>query len=237
MTSRRAGGEQWRQTTVLIRSDIFTRALEEGIDISKTCNQALGNLLGIDYHQQKIPHMPDVRPVIVAKDAAADRGPAGPSEAGRSMRPVLNAEDPATPARLLHMRTAPAQKVKHGPVATMETERRSSPPAPEGVHHGSGQSPPPGKGEERKNSARKGREDGIRQFLKRKILRVEEPGEGEINRIEKDEMYRLFTRFCRTKNSSAVPDRKSFSAALKTRYVIDDVTIDGIHYWNNVKLR
>ena len=237
MTAQRAGEAQWKATTVLIRTDIYSRALDEGIDISSECNKALADRLGIDYRQQKIPVEAAVKPVIVAKEPPAraaghrDSGGAGP------LRPVLNAEDPATPVRLQKMqREPPARKAPAAPVVREEakvedtaeakvSERREPAPA---RHH-------PAK-EMRKTSQKKGKDDKIREFLAKKIERTE-PSGGTSDRIAKDEMYQLFLRHARAKAGEGVMDKKAFMIALKNRFVLEEVTVDGVSYWNNVKLK
>ena len=54
MSEKKDPGGQWRQTSVVIRADIFLKAGEMGLDISNECNQALAHLVGIDYQQQQI---------------------------------------------------------------------------------------------------------------------------------------------------------------------------------------
>jgi hypothetical protein len=208
MTAQRTGGVQWRKTSVLIRTDIFARAEEEGIDLSSECNRALAGLLGIDYRQQKIPQNAPVTPVIIAKEPAGRAGGSGDGGRKKPLRPVLNADDPLTPAHVLKLKIEPAPA--EGQQAAVKGGRRSP--------------------------QKKGKDDLIRQFLRKKILRTE-PGEGEANRIAKDEMYQIFVRWCRAKPGGAVADKRTFSVALKNRFVMEESTADSTQYWNNVKLR
>lgn len=236
MTAQRTGSAQWRQTTVLIRTDIFERAQEEAIDISSTCNRALADQLGIDYRQQKIPVEQPVRPVIIAKEPAARTAGTGDGGQERRLRPVLNAEDPATPVHLLKMKKDPVPGARSVPATVREEGKKAEPQEPGSV-------PPapvlnrqvPESGGKR-SPQKKGKDDLIRQFLSRKILRTE-AGEGEAPRIAKDEMYQLFRRYCRAKPGGVVPEKRAFSIALKNRFVMEESTADGIQYWNNVKLR
>lgn len=238
MTARRSQGEQHRQTTVLLRSDILSRAREEGIDISDACNRALGSLLGIDYHQQTIPEGSSVRPVIIAKDTAAAGDRQTGHEPGNSLHPVMNAEDPSTPAKLKKIRKDGIQH-KEVPETAAESpglKSQKDRSAEERIRT-TALLPPEKKRVQKEPPERKGKGDRIRKFLSKKILRIGEPQEGEIHRIPKDEMYHLFLRFSRGKDSSPVPDKRAFSVTLKTRFVLDEITVNGAQYWDNVKLR
>ena len=97
MGAGKTAGSDWRQTPVLIRSDIIAAAEREHLDISDECNNALAKRLGIGY--QPIPKIPSPggSRVIVAPDAApaerSGRAPAAP--------PVINAEDPTVPGKVM----------------------------------------------------------------------------------------------------------------------------------------
>ena len=41
--------DSWKQVPVLIRMDIYSRALEKGINVSDICNKALAQILNIPY--------------------------------------------------------------------------------------------------------------------------------------------------------------------------------------------
>lgn len=237
MTAQRTGSTQWRQTTVFIRTDIFERAQEEAIDISSTCNRALADQLGIDYRQQKIAAEPQVRPVIIAKEPA-ERTAGTPDGSGQEkrLRPVLNAEDPATPVHLLKMKKDPSPEARSAPATVREEINRVEPqkPAPALPEPAMKREVPRSAG--RRSPQRKEKDDLIRQFLSRKILRTE-AGEGGVHRIAKDEMYQLFRRYCRAKPGVMVPEKRAFSITLKNRFVMDESTANGIQYWDNVKLR
>jgi len=236
MTPQRAGGAQWRQTSVLIRADIFARAQEEEIDISSECNRTLADRLGIDYGQQEIPLNAPVTPVIIAKEPAGHAERAGDGRRKKPLRPVLNAEDPAMPARLLELKREPAPAASppkpEGHKERGDAGLQEQAPVPQAA---AGDRPAAAKGKKR-SLQKKGKDDLIRQFVVKKILRTD-PGEGAAHRIAKDEMYQLFVRWCRSKPGVAVPDRRTFSVALKNRFVMEELTADGTQYWNNVKLR
>ena len=236
MAPQRSGEAGWKTATVLLRTDILARALEDGIDISAECNRALADRLGIDYRQQELPAGRTVRPVIVAKNPSGSGEAAGPHAKAAPIRPVLNAEDPATPSRLKKMKKEPAARpepVIQAAGAETGAKEQKEPAAPHAQEPAAGRSP---KKETKKPSQKTGKDDRIRQFITKKILRTESAG-GAADRIAKDEMYRLFVRWCRAKPGIAVPDKRAFSIALKNRFVLEDVTLEGVGYWNNVRLR
>jgi hypothetical protein len=235
MTAERAGNVQWKATTVLIRSDIFTRAEEEGINISGECNRALADRLGIDYSQQQIPEAPAVKPVIIA--SGPSDGISGPAGTGRRdpLRPVLDAEDPRAPAHVQKMRAEPLPASRKEPAAVpAQKERGEQETRTAGKDIEARR--PAGKKGAKKGSQRKGREDVIRRFLEKKIIRTESAGD-EVSRIAKDEMYQLFVRFCRADSAGGVPDKRSFTIALKNRFAMEDSTVNGTSCWAHVKLR
>ena len=117
MTGKKETGATWHHTTVVLREDIYRQALARGIDISDACNRALAGLTGSEYNQQR-EEVPAPPPVIIAKDGAS---PHIHGEIKRSpdqkLHPVINADDPAAPAKVVQAKTA----VKKAP---------AEPPAP-----------------------------------------------------------------------------------------------------------
>ncbi len=234
MTSQRAGGVQWRATTVLIRADIFTSAQEQGIDISSECNRALADRLGIDYSQQQIPETLPVKPVIIAREPSGSAAGSAGTGKSKQLRPVLNAEDPKAPAHVLKMRAEPVPAAEKPPAATpagkgQEQQETTIPRERPDARRTGGK-------EVKKGPQKKSRDDLIRKFLAKKIVRTES-GDAEVSRIAKDEMYQLFVRFCRANPGGTVMDKRSFTVAMKNRFVMEDATADGTSYWIQVKLR
>lgn len=242
MTSQQSGSVRWRQTTVILRSDIFDSAKSQGIDISSECNQALAARMGIDYSQQKIPEHPE-NPVIIAKEGAAGTGGIRDGTTRKQLHPVLNAEDPSARAHLLKMKKEPVVREKtvpspvpaempEEPARTVAGEpvKNHAKPAPE--HHAAGKKPGA------KMPQKKGKDDLIRRFITRQILRTE-PGSGEPDRIPKDDLYPLFVRWCKENagKGGTVPDKRAFTVALKNRFAMEDGVEDGVRSWKNVKLR
>ena len=72
MAGKKESGTQWRHISVVIRADILEQAVRQKIDISGACNQALAELTGIDYRQQKIPEGIITEPLIVASNGIPD---------------------------------------------------------------------------------------------------------------------------------------------------------------------
>ena len=65
MSGKKDPQGQWKQTSVVLRADIFIKASEMGLDISNECNQALAYLVGIDYQQQKLTDQTITDPVEI----------------------------------------------------------------------------------------------------------------------------------------------------------------------------
>jgi hypothetical protein len=235
MTAQRTGDVQWRRITVLIRADIFAHAEDQGIDISSECNLALAERLGIDYSQQKIPDSAPVRPVIIAA------GPTG-SAAGEhglekaQLRPVLNADDLTAPAHILKMKAGQEPEPRQVTEASAAQREHAGSVEPETVPKVPAAASRSSKKKTDKGLQKKGRDDLIRQFLAKKILRTDAGDPGGA-RIPKDEMYQLFVRFCRAHPGGQVPDKRSFAVALKNRFVVEEITDGGTPYWINVSLR
>jgi len=242
MTPRHSGSVKWRQTTVLIRSDIFDAAQGRGIDISSECNHALAGKLGIDYSQQKIPVFPGTSPVIIAKEPVAGASGVQNASDGKRLHPILNAEDPEACARLQKMKREPPQQQKPAPARvppeeredtgrTEDRKREKVPPTPAGQRQSSGKTAG-------KIPGKKGKDDPVRQFITKQIVRTD-PGEGAMNRIAKDELYPVFVRWFKenVKKGGPVPDKRAFTIALKNRFAMDESTAEGVQYWNNVKLK
>ena len=114
MTGKKETGTTWHHTTVVLRSDIYRQAIERGIDISDICNRALAGLTGNEYHNQQPEKFPEPPPVIIARNGASPHG-SGDVKKGQAekLHPVINADDPAAPARVIQVKTpvrkAPAE--------------------------------------------------------------------------------------------------------------------------------
>jgi len=241
MTSQQPGSVRWRQTTVLLRSDIFDSARTSGIDISSECNRALAEKMGIDFSQQKIPEHTE-NPVIIAKEGAAGMKDSGGGALGKQLHPVLNAEDPSARAHLLKMKKGPVVRPKPGPApvpAGVQEETLRNPEAPAKVPaEPAPPRPAARKKPEGKALPKKGKDDLVRRFVTSRILRTE-PGGKEPDRIAKDELYSLFVRWHKENagKSGTVADKRTFTVALKNRFALEEGIEDGTRYWKNVKLR
>ncbi|MDD1688526.1 MAG: hypothetical protein LUO90_03055 [Methanoregula sp.] len=210
MSERKDPGVQWRQTSVVIRADIFFKAAEMGLDISNECNQALAHLVGIDYRQQQINQTtPGPQPPI--------------------LHPVINAEDPTAIAKVRKTKRQPSVKsVPETPVPFEILMAGTSVP-----HQipSSGRSPA-GKG---KTTAaeKKGKEETVKKFVATKIIRTDAADAV----ITKDDMYQAFMRWSRDYRCAAVPERKAFATLLKNKFAITEKTVNGTPTWVNVHLK
>ncbi len=230
MTGKKETDTSWRHTPVIVRADIFSKAHEQGIDISNVCNMALADLLGVDYRPQHLDNVPVTKPVIIAQNISATEGKVHPGVAHPADHsPVINADDPAAS---LTVRTA-KQQPKTRPAQT-ETEPLVAPPEKKEVVPISQSAHADPAGRTKKPAAGKAqKDDGLKKFVSTMITR----SEANDAVVSKDDMYQAFTRFCRVHKITQVPDRKAFSIALKNKFAFFDKTINGIPGWVNIRLK
>lgn len=220
----------WQETKILLRPDIATEAGRQGIDIGETCNRALALRLGLSY-PAPAPSAPGGEKVIVAEDPPLPKRAA----AAQTTTPVINAEDPAMPGRVLKEHR---EKKARAPAPAREPARAPSPkkevpppPAP---------APVPAALKERAKGAKKAprpekKEDAVKRFVRTRIAREIEEGPDTI--IPKDELYERFARWCRDHDYPLVPDRRAFTVALKNKYAIPERTVGGIPSWLGIRIR
>jgi hypothetical protein len=215
MSEKKDPGGQWRQTSVVIRADIFLKAGEMGLDISNECNQALAHLVGIDYQQQQINDRANVHTT--------------PKPQAPVLHPVINADDPTAIAKVMKTKRQPPQKpVPEIPVAAAFPPPGMNIPQQAPVHGLS----PAGKGKAGA-SEKKRKDDALKKFVATKITRVD----ADDAVITKDDMYQAFTRWCRDHRCATVPERKAFATLLKNKFAITEKTVNGTPCWVNVHLR
>jgi hypothetical protein len=230
MSAKKDPNDQWRQTTVVIRSDIFLKAVELGLDISNECNLALANQMGIDYRQQHLSDRGITDPVILDADMQI-------KELKRTSRktplpdihPVINADDPTAITRVMKAKQRPPVK----PVAEIPALKDSAPitaatsqktPAKGASIGGRGKTVAPDK---------KKKDDNLKKFVAAKIIRVD----ADDAVVTKDDMYQAFTRWCRDHRIAAVPERKVFATSLKNKFAFTEKTVNGIPSWMNVQIK
>jgi hypothetical protein len=212
----------WRQTGVLIRSDIYDEAERQHLDISHECNAALARRFGIVYTGSYLPGSGETPPVISDLDPA-------PTPAMR--HPVINADDPLTPSKVLKEKKELARKPRpvHPPaaIATSAPQKLSAPMIPVPAAQESPKKP---------TADRKKKAGAIKKFVSTRIIRTDEDS-GTDTVIPKDELYQRFERWCREHAISPVPDRRSFTVALKNQCAILERSIGGTAYWVNIRLK
>jgi hypothetical protein len=229
MAGRKEPQISWRHTTVLVRADIFEGAREQGLDISDTCNRALADILGIDYRQQRLDDVPVPSPVIVAKDGGLPL-PVQPALTSRTAlrQPVINADDPAAVGKIAYGRKQGVKKAvpEVSPAPEKAEEQVPEPPArkPDARPASKPQKTPSKKTE-------KG--DGLKKFITTKILRTD----AEDAVIPKEDLYQIFSRWCREHKISPVPEVKTVNVALKTRFALKEKIIGGTPCWVNLRSR
>ncbi len=228
MSAKKDPNNQWRHTTVVIRSDIFLKAVETGLDISNECNLALANQMGIDYQQQHLSDRAD--PVILDADTqTTELKKTGRKTPLPDIHPVINADDPAAISKV--MRAKQRSSIK--PVAEVPVLKDTAPitsgisqkiPAKGGTIRGRGTTVAPDK---------KKKDDSLKKFVAAKILRVD----ADDAVVTKDDMYQAFTRWCRDHRIAAVPERKVFATLLKNKFAFTEKTVNGIACWTNIQIK
>jgi hypothetical protein len=227
MTGKKEPAVSWRHTSVMVRADIFSKAHEQGIDISNVCNKALADILGIHYLQQQLDDIPVTRPVIIAQNGSPADGKEHGKEAHPMIHtPVINADDPASSTNV--------RSAKRQPKTRQAPETGSVPPpltTPDTIVPSSSNAP----AEKIKKPAgtKAHKEDGLKKFVTTKITRSD-TGDAVVS---KDDMYQAFTRFCRENKFAPVPDRKAFTLTLKNKFAFFDKTVNGIPSWVNVRFQ
>ncbi|WP_292369781.1 hypothetical protein [Methanoregula sp. UBA64] len=215
----------WQQVQVLVRSDILKSADKNRLDISDTCNRALAIKLGIAY-DPAVPEKKKAARVIIAQTAA----PVHPPRQAVPPAPVINAEDPSVPGKVIkehkEKKAAPAVKPPVVPVpepaAVKKAPQPVSAPAP---------APAPAGKKAAKGSKK---EDTIKKFVSTKIARETEEGPDAI--IGKDELYERFGRWCRD-HDYPLPEKRAFAVALKNKYAFGERTIGGVPSWYGIRVK
>jgi hypothetical protein len=229
MSAKKDPNDQWRQTTVVIRSDIFLKAVELGLDISNECNLALAYQTGIDYRQQ---HLSDriADPVILDADTQT-------KELKKSSRktplpdihPVINADDPAAITKVMKAKQRmPVKPVPEEPIlkdsAPITSGIAQRTPVKGGAIAGRGKAVAPDK---------KKKDDSLKKFVAAKIIRAD----ADDAVVSKDDMYQAFIRWCRDHRIALVPERKMFATSLKNKFAFTEKTVNGIPCWINVRIK
>jgi hypothetical protein len=234
MTGKKETGATWHHTTVVLRSDIYRRALEKGIDISDACNRALAGLTGSNYHRQQLEEVPAPPPVIIAKNGASPHASVEIKKAlSQKLHPVINADDPAAPARVVQAKAGPEKQAPEAhsaplpaPVPVLPEEKPVTAPAETA----------------KKAVVKKGRDtpvkkkprgDALKPFFSSKITRTDDAEAA----ISKDEVYELFARFCRDHRITPVPERKAVTVALKNQFALTEKLVDGTPSWTGIRLK
>ena len=190
MSAKKDPNDQWRQTMVVIRSDIFLKAVELGLDISNECNLALANKTGIDYRQQHLSDRVIADPAILDADTQT-------KELKRTSRktplpdihPVINADDPTAITKVMKAK----QRLPIKPVAEVPVLKDSAP-----ITSGIAQRTPVkggaivGRGKAVAQDKKK-KDDSLKKFVAAKIIRLD----ADDAVVTKDDMYQAFTRWCR----------------------------------------
>jgi hypothetical protein len=221
MSKKKVSSGSLEHVKVQIRSDLLFLAHEQHLDISEECNVALARRLGVEYTGAHPPHSAQEAPVMAAHVPAPKRP---------VLRPVINADDPATPAQVLREKADPAASKPHAVHHPHIPTGTPSPVIPPRTAE-------PVQGKPGKPAAdKKRKENSIKKFVSSRIVRADDD-DGTDAIIPKDELFQRFEDWCRDHAITPVPDRRAFTIALKNQYVIAERTIGGTPYWVNIRLK
>lgn len=226
-------GSQWRQVSVIVRSDILLKATETGLDISDVLNSRLADIVGIDYRQLP-PADRLLQDTAISTGSTAGNLDEKAKHRSRSpvLHPVINADDPAAATKVRKAKrqlppepdqVTPAPLV---PVPVASPQPELAVPSEYPVLRS------PRGGREKEGSRKKGKDEILKKFVSAMITRVDAADA----KISKEEMYLAFARWCRDHRISPVPDRKNLATALKNRFAIAEKTIGGTSCWINIRL-
>lgn len=233
MTGKNKSDAAWHQTTVVLRADLHRQALEQGIDISDACNRALASLMGSEYPGRQMDEVPAPPPVIIAKDGSS---PYAPQEREKSpsqkVHPVINADDPAAPAKVVQTKTRPLKKAPAEPPTPVPVSAPVLPKEPIAAPDATTKKAAVKKGQTT-SPKKRARGDALKTFFSSKIAR----SDNEEDRVGKDDLYELFTRFCRDHRITPVPERKTVTVALKNQFALTEKMIDGTPSWTGIRLK
>ena len=78
---------------------------------------------------------------------------------------------------------------------------------------------------------KRARGNALKTFFSSKIAR----SDNEEDRVGKDDLYELFTRFCRDHRITPVPERKAVTVALKNQFALTEKMTDGTPSWTGIR--
>jgi hypothetical protein len=223
MGAGKSAGTGWQQTPVLIRSDIIAAAEREALDIGEECNRALAKRLGIEYRALPKTGPAEMTRVIIAPDAVSS----GQAARAPAALPVINAEDPTVPGKVLK-----EKKEKKAPAVT----KPQAPPQEPAMPHPVAPAPSAAREDALPKINKKGKkEDPIKRFVSTRIVRETEESPDAI--IAKDELYQRFERWCRDHSYATIPERRVFTVALKNKYALAERTVGGVPSWTSIRIK
>lgn len=234
MTGKKESGATWHPTTVVLREDIYRQALEQGIDISDACNRAIAGLTGSEYHRQQREEVPPPPPVIIARAGSSPHAPGEPKKSPlQKLHPVINADDPAAPARVVQAKAQPLKKAPSEPPAPVPAPAPISPeekPVAAPAATTKKAEVPRGHTASLK---KRSKGDTLKTFFSSKIARTDDAGD----RMGKDDLYEIFARFCHDHRITPVPERRAVTVALKNQFALTEKLVEGTPCWTGIRLK
>ena len=225
MSARKSSGVTWHKVEIPIRSDIFDRVTDLHLDLRDECNRALAKIAGIDFSAVVPASAPPAKqdlPSLEPAMGAKSRKPA-------PVHPVMNAEDPHSPAQILQDKKEAAHQktqAREKPVPVMAPAPAPVAPQESLPLSGAGRTSP---------TEKRTKENTIKKYVKTRIARADEETPDTI--IPKDELYTLFERWCREQNIAKIPERRAFFVALKNQYAFTDRMVGQKSCLVNIRMR
>jgi hypothetical protein len=230
MTAKKGQDVKWRETAVALREDLLAQAQASGVDIGDVCNRALAGAVGVPYVSRKPAGTAPPSPVIIAQNGAPSvQNPVPAIAPPTGMHPVINADDPRAATTVKQVAKPPSPKAP-APLPGRVSSPEKPPTAPAAAVPPVPHAEKPKKPEARPE--KKGKGAAIKKFVAEAIARED----ADESRISKAEMYETFVRWCREHRITPVPDRKSFTVALKNQFALKEKTVSGEPSWVNVRL-
>lgn len=86
---------------------------------------------------------------------------------------------------------------------------------------------------QKKQAKKQGKEELLKKFIATKLIR-DDTGDAAVS---KEELYGIFSRWCREQKAGTVPDTREVTVALKTRFAFEEKSISGVPGWAHVRLK
>jgi hypothetical protein len=227
MTEKNDPAVHWHPLEIKLRTDLYQKALERGLDISDLCNRALEEALSHDHQKGREPG-PSSSVIVARNGGTARLSVVVPVPAVKALHPVINADDPSASSKVKQAKQHQTARVQPETAPVQPSEGTIGKPPVAAI---------PKKGpaarKDKKATGKKSRHELLKMFFASEVAREDAPGAG----VSKDVMYETFARWCREKRILPVPDRRSLTVALKNQFALQETVIEGVPSWTGIRLK